>query len=64
MRDSEAAASKLEGAYKAKLWTACEEAATTVLVMAPHAVDIRKKRALCALDDGDYEALGDLMCEQ
>ena len=64
LRDSEAAAAKLEGAYKAKLWTACEEAATTVLIMAPHAVDIRRKRALCALGGGDYEqALGDLTYE-
>jgi len=61
LSDAEAAATKLDGALKAKLWTACEEAATTALVVAPHAVAIRRKRAHCALAAGDYEqAIGDL----
>jgi DnaJ family protein C protein 3 len=63
LSEAEAAAIKMEGAMKAKLWTACEEAATTALITASHAVSIRKKRAYCALAAGDYEqALGDLSC--
>ncbi|KAI0026579.1 hypothetical protein K488DRAFT_92278 [Vararia minispora EC-137] len=61
LSDAEAAATKVDGAMKARLWTACEEAATTALITAPHAVGIRQKRAFCALAAGDYEqGLGDL----
>jgi DnaJ homolog subfamily C member 3 len=61
LSDAESAAVKMEGAMKAKLWTACEESATTALITASHAVSIRQKRAYCALAAGDYEqALGDL----
>ncbi|KZT13306.1 uncharacterized protein LAESUDRAFT_719669 [Laetiporus sulphureus 93-53] len=59
--EAESAAKKAEKAMRAKLWTACEEAATTALRTASHSVDIRRKRADCALAAGDVEgAVGDL----
>ncbi|KZT02129.1 uncharacterized protein LAESUDRAFT_730490 [Laetiporus sulphureus 93-53] len=59
--EAEAAAKKAEKAMLAKLWTACEEAATTALRTASHSVEIRRRRADCALAAGDIEgAVGDL----
>lgn len=59
--DGEAAAKKVVQAAKAKLWTACEEAATEALRTASHSVTIRQQRAYCAIAAGDFEqAVGDL----
>ncbi|THH21286.1 hypothetical protein EW146_g263 [Bondarzewia mesenterica] len=59
--DGEMAAKKVAKAQRAKLWTACEEAATQALKTASHSVNIRQQRAYCALAAGDFEqAVGDL----
>lgn len=59
--DGQAAARKVLQAAKAKLWTACEEAATEALRTASHSVTIRQQRAYCAIAAGDFEqAVGDL----
>lgn len=48
-------------AARAKLWTACEEAASTALSVASHSIEIRQQRAECSLAAGDIEmAVGDL----
>ena len=59
--DGEMAAKKVAQAHRAKLWTACEEAATQALKTASHSVSLREQRAYCAVAAGDYEqAVGDL----
>ncbi|KAI0317606.1 hypothetical protein OF83DRAFT_1120519 [Amylostereum chailletii] len=61
LSDAEAAAKKATQAQKAKLWTACQEAASQALRTASHSVSIRQQRANCELGGGEYEqALGDL----
>ncbi|KAI0051477.1 TPR-like protein [Auriscalpium vulgare] len=59
--DGEMAAKKVQQAQRAKLWTACEEAATNALRVASHSVHLRQQRANCALAAGDFEeAVGDM----
>ena len=59
--DAEAAAKKAAQAQKAKLWTACQEAATEALKMASYSPSIRQQRANCELGGGEYEqAISDL----
>ena len=56
-----AAHKKASKAARAKLWTACEEAASTALSVASHSIEIRQQRAECSLAAGDIEmAVGDL----
>jgi DnaJ family protein C protein 3 len=59
--EGEAAHKKATQAARAKLWTACEEAASTALSVASHSLEIRQQRAECSLAAGDLEmAVGDL----
>ena len=59
--EGEAAHKKATQAARAKLWTACEEAASTALSVASNSVEIRQQRAECSLAAGDLEmAVGDL----
>ena len=59
--EGEAAHKKATQAARAKLWTACEEAASTALAVAAHSLEIRQQRAECSLAAGDLEmAVGDL----
>ena len=59
--EGEAAHNKASKAARAKLWTACEEAASTALSVASHSIEIRQQRAECSLAAGDLEmAVGDL----
>jgi len=59
--EGEAAHKKAMQAARAKLWTACEEAASTALSVASHSLEIRQQRAECSLAAGDLEmAVGDL----
>lgn len=59
--EGEAAHKKATKAARAKLWTACEEAASTALSVASHSIEIRQQRAECSLAAGDIEmAVGDL----
>jgi DnaJ family protein C protein 3 len=59
--EGEAAHKKATKAARAKLWTACEEAASTALSVASHSIEIRQQRAECSLAAGDLEmAVGDL----
>lgn len=59
--EGEAAHKKATKAARAKLWTACEEAASTALTVASHSIEIRQQRAECSLAAGDIEmAVGDL----
>ncbi|KAI0075431.1 DnaJ-domain-containing protein [Panus rudis PR-1116 ss-1] len=59
--EGEIAARKANQAKKAKLWTACVEAASTAIATATHSLDLRQLRAECALASGDIEsAVGDL----
>ncbi|KAA1478036.1 TPR-like protein [Dentipellis sp. KUC8613] len=59
--DGEMATKKVAQAQRAKLWTACEEAATQALKTASYSTSLRQQRANCALAAGDYEqAVGDL----
>ena len=59
--EGEAAHQKANKAARAKLWTACEEAASTALSVASHSIEIRQQRAECSLAAGDIEmAVGDL----
>lgn len=59
--EGEAAHKKANKAAHAKLWTACEEAASTALSVASHSIEIRQQRAECSLAAGDLEmAVGDL----
>ena len=61
--EGEAAHKKATKAARAKLWTACEEAASTALAVASHSIEIRQQRAECSLAAGDLEmAVGDLTC--
>jgi len=59
--EGEAAHKKATQAARAKLWTACEEAASAALAVAAHSLEIRQQRAECSLAAGDLEmAVGDL----
>ncbi|PCH41800.1 DnaJ-domain-containing protein [Wolfiporia cocos MD-104 SS10] len=59
--EGELAAKKAAQAMKAKLWTACEEAASTAIQTASHSAELRQQRADCALAAGDIQgAVGDL----
>ena len=59
--EGEAAHKKATQAARAKLWTACEEAASTALSVASYSLEIRQQRAECSLAAGDLEmAVGDL----
>ncbi|CCM03872.1 uncharacterized protein FIBRA_06023 [Fibroporia radiculosa] len=59
--EGELAAKKAGQALRAKLWTACEEAALTALQTASHSAELRQQRADCALAAGDIESsIGDL----
>jgi DnaJ family protein C protein 3 len=59
--EGEAAHKKATQAARAKLWTACEEAASTALSVASHSIEIRQQRAECSFAAGDLEmAVGDL----
>ncbi|OBZ65503.1 DnaJ subfamily C member 3 [Grifola frondosa] len=59
--EGELAAKKAGQAMRAKLWTACVEAASTALATASHSLELRRQRADCALAAGDIEsAVGDL----
>ena len=59
--EGEAAHKKATQAARAKLWTACEEAASAALSVAVHSLEIRQQRAECSLAAGDLEmAVGDL----
>jgi DnaJ family protein C protein 3 len=59
--EGEAAHKKATKAARAKLWTACEEAASTALSVASHSIELRQQRAECSLAAGDIEmAVGDL----
>ena len=59
--EGEAAHKKATQAARAKLWTACEESASTALAVAAHSLEIRQQRAECSLAAGDLEmAVGDL----
>jgi len=59
--EGELAAKKAGQALRAKLWTACVEAASTALKTASHSAELRQQRADCALAAGDIEgAVGDL----
>jgi DnaJ family protein C protein 3 len=61
--EGEAAHKKATKAARAKLWTACEEAASAALFVASHSLEIRQQRAECSLAAGDLEmAVGDLTC--
>lgn len=61
--EAELAGKKAGQAMRAKLWTACEEAASTALQTASHSVGLRQLRADCALAAGNVEsAAGDLTC--
>lgn len=63
--EGEAAHKKATKAARARLWTACEEAASTALSVASHSIEIRQQRAECSLAAGDIEmAVGDLTCVQ
>ncbi|KAL6298802.1 hypothetical protein BKA93DRAFT_809515 [Sparassis latifolia] len=59
--EAELAAKKAGQAMRAKLWTACVEAASTALQTASHSIELRQQRADCAVAAGDIEgAVGDL----
>lgn len=59
--EGEAAHKKATKAARAKLWTACEEAASSALSVASNSIEIRQQRAECSLAAGDLEmAVGDL----
>ena len=59
--DGEVAAKKATQAQRAKLWTACTDAATQALRTASHSLEIRQQRADCSLAAGDIEGgVGDL----
>lgn len=59
--EGEMASKKATQAKRAKLWTACVEAASTALAVASHSIELRQLRADCALASTDIEdAVGDL----
>ncbi|OSX60668.1 hypothetical protein POSPLADRAFT_1070782 [Postia placenta MAD-698-R-SB12] len=59
--EGELAAKKVSQTMRAKLWTACEEAALTALKTASHSAELRQQRADCAIAAGNIEsAVGDL----
>ncbi|KAH9949150.1 hypothetical protein B0H21DRAFT_729750 [Amylocystis lapponica] len=59
--EGELAAKKAQQAMRAKLWTACVEAASTALATASHSVELRQQRSICSFAAGDFEdAAGDL----
>lgn len=61
--EGEIATKKALQSHQAKLWTACEEASSSALAIAPRSIEIRQQRAECSLAAGDLEmAVGDLTC--
>ncbi|EGO04165.1 hypothetical protein SERLA73DRAFT_164479 [Serpula lacrymans var. lacrymans S7.3] len=53
--EGESASQKTVNMRRAQLWTACSEAATQVLRIASHSIDIRQHRAECNLAAGEIE---------
>ncbi|KAJ3477994.1 hypothetical protein NLI96_g10079 [Meripilus lineatus] len=59
--EGEIAAKKANQAKRARLWTACVEAASTALAVASYSTELRQLRIDCALASTDIEsAVGDL----